>query len=330
MTTPDPAPETVPARTAPAQTAPARPADRRRGLKLRRSALLLALGVIAGGAALGWPELAGRLLGLGPVDHHARAERIAGDVQLGLTRAAFLMDAARTDIALGKRHALPEGMPDDDHDDFLDHLGDRQRHEPTLFDNVLDRPIPNALGNGPGWKPYPVFPFRAATGDLYVYFYDLDGDDRLDLPTFDPADPHAAVRRFHAGLSRAIRPDAEAFAHRLASTPALSPGVGPTLTGREPDARVDHTRERDQPANDSGSARFREAFAGAFAETADGVTPASDALLYEHHAGPGFAGEPVLLYFAPTGEATFGDWRRRIDPRASPRRQPPPWLAMRD
>ena len=103
-------------------------------------------------------------------DYRAQAQRAAilgviGALQegIGLMHLQYIM---------GETAGLP---PDLNGDNFPDHLGDLVRPEPTLFDAVLQSPIPH---DDNGWKQYMVVGWPFANN--YIYHYDANGDN---LPT---------------------------------------------------------------------------------------------------------------------------------------------------
>ncbi len=90
------------------------------------------------------------------------------------------MAAVRTGLELvHMRYVLGDtaGLPPDvNGDDYPDHLGDVAPGEPTLFDAILDPPIPH---NDNGWKQDDLVPFG---GPLYVWVYDLSGSMGMSSP----------------------------------------------------------------------------------------------------------------------------------------------------
>ncbi|TDJ58628.1 MAG: prepilin-type N-terminal cleavage/methylation domain-containing protein [Planctomycetota bacterium] len=102
------------------------------------------------------------------LDYRVQARRasmlaVMGAVQEGL--ALLQMQYATGDTA---------GLPGDFNGDYYpDNLGDVVRPEPTLFDAVLDTPIPH---DDNGWKQYmaAAWPFA---GTNYIYHYDTNGDN---------------------------------------------------------------------------------------------------------------------------------------------------------
>ncbi len=108
------------------------------------------------------------------IDYGVRARKADMEGTMGALRSAVAM--APGAYALGEGASLP---PDANDDGFPDHLGETSKDVDTLFSGVLDLPIRNAHDEA-GWKPHPTlaFPF---SGNIYVYIYDTDGDNALDL-----------------------------------------------------------------------------------------------------------------------------------------------------
>ena len=103
------------------------------------------------------------------------------DYRVEARRASMLavMGAVQEGLALIQmQYATGEtaGLPGDFNGDYYpDNLGDVVRPEPTLFDAVLDTPIPH---DDNGWKQYmaAAWPFA---GTSYIYHYDTNGSTQI-------------------------------------------------------------------------------------------------------------------------------------------------------
>ncbi len=119
-------------------------------------AVVLVLAVLAGVALP-------RFLDYRVESRRASMLAVMGAVQEGL--ALLQMQYATGDTA---------GLPGDFNGDYYpDNLGDVVRPEPTLFDAVLDTPIPH---DDNGWKQYMGLPWPHLSFN-YIYHYDANGDD---------------------------------------------------------------------------------------------------------------------------------------------------------
>jgi prepilin-type N-terminal cleavage/methylation domain-containing protein len=97
----------------------------------------------------------------------------AFDGTVGALRSGVTM--ARAGYMTDNTEGLP---PDDDSNNWPDHLGDLAETEPTFFDGVLETPVPPAPAGRKGWKSQPGW---LPSGTNYFYYYDADGDDLYNV-----------------------------------------------------------------------------------------------------------------------------------------------------
>ena len=79
-----------------------------------------------------------------------------------------MRDEASRRVASARRRQTPDGNGDN----YPDHLGDVGPGEPTLFDAILDPPIPNDR-----WTQFALFPL----GTLFNYWYDSNRNGAIDV-----------------------------------------------------------------------------------------------------------------------------------------------------
>ncbi len=124
--------------------------------------LVLVIAMIAAMAAIAMPKFAG----LTNDAHQASTLAVVGVLQeaVGLAHARYLV---------GQTAGLP---PDANDDKYPDHLGDVAAGESTLFDGILEPPLPHYDN---GWKQYTLIPFP--DGTVYTYLYDRNDNEVLDV-----------------------------------------------------------------------------------------------------------------------------------------------------
>ncbi|MEE8115648.1 MAG: type II secretion system protein [Gemmatimonadales bacterium] len=101
------------------------------------------------------------------LDYRADARRASQLAVMGAVQEGIAL--LHIEYATGNAAGLP---PDANGDNFPDHLGDVARPEPTLFDAILQTPIPH---DDNGWKQYMAVSWPFATN--YIYHYDTNGDN---------------------------------------------------------------------------------------------------------------------------------------------------------
>ncbi len=132
----------------------------RRGFTVIELAIVLAM--IAAMAAIAMPKFAN----LTSDAHRSSALTVVGVLQesVALAHARYLV---------GQTAGLP---PDANDDNYPDHLGDVAAGESTLFDGILEPPLPH---DDNGWKQYTMSSFP--NGTVYTYLYDKNDNEVLDV-----------------------------------------------------------------------------------------------------------------------------------------------------
>ncbi len=124
--------------------------------------LVLVIAMVAAMAVIAMPKF----VDLTSDAHQASALTVVGVLQesLALAHSRYLE---------GQTDGLP---PDANNDNYPDHLGDVAAGESTLFDGILEPPVPH---NDNGWKQYTLLPFP--NGTVYTYLYDKNDNEMLDV-----------------------------------------------------------------------------------------------------------------------------------------------------
>ncbi len=124
--------------------------------------LAIVLGMMAALAVIAMPKYAS-LIG----DAH-RSSQLA---VIGVLQESVVL--AHMSYMVGETAGLP---PDANDDKYPDHLGDVAAGESTLFDGILEPPLPH---DDNGWKQYTMSPFP--NGTVYTYLYDRNDNEVLDV-----------------------------------------------------------------------------------------------------------------------------------------------------
>ena len=124
--------------------------------------LAIVLGMMAALAVIAMPKYAS-LIG----DAHRSSEL----AMIGVLQESVVL--AHMSYMVGETADLP---PDANDDSYPDHLGDVAAGESTLFDGILQQPLPH---DDNGWKQYTMSPFP--NGTVYTYLYDRNDNEVLDV-----------------------------------------------------------------------------------------------------------------------------------------------------
>ncbi len=124
--------------------------------------LAIVLGMMAALAVIAMPKYAS-LIG----DAH-RSSQLA---VIGVLQESVVL--AHMSYMVGETAGLP---PDANDDKYPDHLGDVAAGESTLFDGILEPPLPH---DDNGWKQYTMSSFP--NGTVYTYLYDKNDNEVLDV-----------------------------------------------------------------------------------------------------------------------------------------------------
>ncbi len=124
--------------------------------------LAIVLGMMAALAVIAMPKYAS-LIG----DAH-RSSQLA---VIGVLQESVVL--AHMSYMVGETAGLP---PDANDDKYPDHLGDVAAGESTLFDGILEPPLPH---DDNGWKQYTMSSFP--NGTVYTYLYDRNDNEVLDV-----------------------------------------------------------------------------------------------------------------------------------------------------
>ncbi len=124
--------------------------------------LVIVLAMLAAMAAIAMPKF---------VDLTSDAHQSSTLAVIGVLQESVSLAHAR--YLVGQTAGLP---PDANDDKYPDHLGDVAAGESTLFDGILEPPVPH---NDNGWKQYTLLPFP--DGTVYTYLYDKNNNEVLDV-----------------------------------------------------------------------------------------------------------------------------------------------------